>query len=86
MNGRRVARVWISLEILEQLLAGNLLGPVISSAPADLRVLGVGQTFEDQRMHRATILCESKTFAALPEGAEPPIFTPLFTHRPELEQ
>lgn len=76
----KIARLRLSAELLQSILRGDWSRACRkTTAPEDLAVLGV-----EQPPHAVGqwfyVIVKSKTFAAIPEGAEPPEVKPFTYH------
>ena len=78
---RRLARLDVTLHLLQEFIHGDTTSPNWTSTPADLCVVGV---FHDpQRVTNEmvlTLIVESDTFEPVPEGGQiPTIYSPWFS-------
>lgn len=66
----KLAKVLISREYFEVILKAeiNTKDKITTNAPSDLKILG----FADKNPYTFFAICESETFADIPEGADPP--------------
>lgn len=81
MNGRRL--IAVSLNVMDDLIRGNVNDVSTGDIPSDLSVVAVWQTDDDRLIHRMTVLVESSEWPALPVGSIPPYIAPTYTQREE---
>lgn len=81
MKGRRL--ISITLNVMDDLIKGNLREASTDDIPSDLCVIAVYQTDDDRLRHALSVLVESSEWPALPVGSIPPRLAPVYTKKPE---
>lgn len=80
MNGRRIAKIQVTIELLAAMLKRQIREIVATNVPDDLRVIYVDQSKEQVIRGVVDIYIESESFDLVPEGGVVPLVTFWYKH------